>query len=403
MNILYVDVNAHYLNPTAALLPHLLLSAFPAMRFFGPGYLNDATIASGVEKWVDKNGPYDVVIMGPNTPFFGSAADSAIHQNVNFIMKYTVTSGVSATCVERYFRDIQTAFPRLPIGHKAVSGLTLDSYASAQEQVDKIFEANALLLGPNHQFSRRLEDWPQDIFMREKHYQKKRDRLSNAWHDFLTEHPDRIITASHYVSPHEFAFAALAARRWDIAVPGAEYALRRDALASLAPTCLSVAPKSYFHIFRLANRFGLPVYRHHLLVHLYNQLFLRTLAMSKLVFTSSGGSGNLPRKYFEIPAAGAVMVCTPCNGFADLGFRDRENCIVADPGRLASVAAELRNDCSIQGVADAGRELVMRQHSLQARAEQIALCMDALMRGTYQGARWQQGKFVVDELQQCAA
>jgi len=317
-------------------------------------------------------------------------------------MKYTVTPGFSASFVERYFRDILAAFPRLPIRHKVVSGLNFDSYAASQGQVDKILETNALLLGPNHQFSRRLEDWPQDIFLREKHYQKKKDRLTNAWHDFLTEHPDRIITASHYVAPHEFSFAALAGRQWDIAVPGAEYVLRREAIASLASTRLAVAPKTYFHLFRLANRFGLPVYRHHLLVRLYNQLFFRTLATSRLVFTSSGGSGNLPRKYFEIPAAGSVLACTPCNGFASLGFRDHENCIVVDPGSLASVAADLRHDCSMQRIADAGRKLVMRQHSLHARAEQIARCLHSVVAGTYRGARWSQGEFVVDEVSPCA-
>lgn len=397
MNILYLDVNAQYLNPTAALLPQLFLSSFPAMQFFGPGYLDDETIAAGVARWVDANGPYDIVILGPNTPFFGSLAGDALQKNVEFIMKYTVTPGFSARLVEEYFRDVLVAFPQLPVPHKVVSGLTLDSYASTKEQVDKILEAGALLLGPNHQFSRRIEEWPKEIFLRERHYQKKKDRLTNVWHDFLGAHPDRVITAFHYVAPHEFSLAALAGRRWDVAVPGAEYVLRRDAIASLGATSLAVAPKKYFHLFRLANRLGLPVYRHYLLVRLYNQLFHRTLATSRLVYTSSGGSGNIPRKYFEIPAAGAALVCTPCNGFADLGFHDRSNCIVVEPANLASVAAELSHDPSLQGIADAGRQLVMRQHSMYARSEQIAHCLRAIVSGTYAGSRWDRGEFRVLE------
>jgi hypothetical protein len=397
LNILYLDVNAQYLNPTAALLPQLFLSRFPSMKFFGPGYLDKETISAGVARWVDANGPYDIVILGPNTPFLGSLTDDALQKNVEFVMKYMVTPGFSARLVEKFFRDVLVAVSRLPIRHKVVSGLSLDSYASTQEQVDKILEAGAFLLGPNHQFSRRIEEWPNDIFLREKHYQKKKERLTDAWHDFLVANPDRVITACHYVLPHEFSMAVLAERRWDVAIPGAEYVLRRDAIVSLEASNLGVAPKKYFHFFRLANRLGLPVYRHYLLVRLYNHLFQRTLATSRMVYTSSGGSGNVPRKYFEIPAAGAALVCTPCNGFGDLGFRDYVNCIVADPANLASVVARMRHDQSLQGIADAGRQLVMRHHSIYARSEQIARCLRAIISGTYAGSRWECGEFCILE------
>jgi hypothetical protein len=175
------------------------------------------------------------------------------------------------------------------------------------------------------------------------------------------------------------------------------YALRRDALASLRSSGLRVAPKNYFHAFRAANRLGLPVYRNAATARLYNALFQRTLRRSKMVYTASGGSGNLMRKFFEIPAAGAAMVCVPGNGFRALGFEHGRNYVQVVPADLATTVKTLRADPALQAIADAGRHVVLTRHSLQARASQIAQCFHALRLGTYRGSRWEDGNFVVSE------
>ena len=48
------------------------------------------------------------------------------------------------------------------------------------------------------------------------------------------------------------------------------------------------------------------------------------------------------RKFFEIPAAGAAMLCTPPVGFPGLGFRDGETHVEVEPEALPDIVADLR-------------------------------------------------------------
>jgi len=290
----------------------------------------------------------------------------------------------------------------LPVPIKLVSSLNLDAYTSTPAQVDAVLESGAVVLGPNHQLLRPFAEWPEGIVEREARYRSKRNRLSDAWFDFLTAYPERVVTACHYVAAHEFCATALAERQWDIAVPGVEYALRRDALASLRSSGVTLAPKGYFHVFRMANWIGLPVFRQPVALRLYNHLFQRTLCTSRIVYTAPGGSGIVLRKFFEIPAAGAVLACVPCNGFAALGFEDGRNYVAVRPAEVGNSVLALRRNAGLQRIATAGQHLTMTRHSLQARGAQIAQCLEALRAATYQGARWDRGEFVVTPAQVAA-
>jgi len=72
-----------------------------------------------------------------------------------------------------------------------------------------------------------------------------------------------------------------------------------------------------------------------------------------------------------------------------------------EPNDLPELLQELIKTGAGHDVARGGRKVTANKHSLQARAQQISLCLEALMNGTYQGARWHQGEFVVKE-RQCA-
>jgi hypothetical protein len=172
--------------------------------------------------------------------------------------------------------------------------------------------------------------------------------------------------------------------------------LRKEANAALRRTGIPVASKWYFHLFRAMRRLGVPVYGHPLGLHMYNQCFQRTLKTSRYVYTARGGFGLPVRKFFEIPAAGALMLCSPCTGYQELGFVDGAHYHSVEPDDLPEVLEELTRTGAGHDVAVAGRKVTAKNHSLQARAQQIALCLDALTKGTYRGARWRQGEFFIE-------
>lgn len=400
MRVLYVDANAWHINPTANLLPVLVQERFPAASFYGPGFVDDAVLAGGLQAFVDRHGPFDVALLGPATPFLGEGAD-ADRGAVAFLRRYA-SHRLADQALLTFFADARAAFGKLPVAVRLVSVLNFDYYATSQRQIDVLLDQSIAVLGPNGQFVLALADLP-DFACREKHYVKKADRFTDAWRNFLLQHPERVVTATHFVGPQEYCFDPLSVRPYEVAVPGVEYLLRKDAVRRLAGTRLRSASKTYFHLYRLANRLGLPAYSHPLALRLYNLFFQRTLADTRCVYTARGGFGIPIRKFFEIPAAGGLLICSPCNGYADLGFEAGRHYVQAEPEALLDVLSEWLPSPRAQEVASAGQQLAIARHSMAARGEQIERCLRAMVAGVYRGARWRQGEFVVEEAPSCAA
>jgi spore maturation protein CgeB len=98
------------------------------------------------------------------------------------------------------------------------------------------------------------------------------------------------------------------------------------------------------------------------------------------------------RKYFEIPALGSVLVCLPCNGFEELGFRDKVNAMICEPDQLPELARWLNeNTDKAQEIADAGRRLITERHTIEARACQLKTALESVLAGKWRGGVWRDG------------
>lgn len=393
MKILYVDANVWHINPTANLLPLLFRERFPHTSCYGPGFSSHSELAGGLQRYVNETGPYDALIVGSNTPLMGEGAE-AVEGAVAYLQRYTAHR-LSATHLATFFQDVRLSLAGLDIPIKLVSALNFDYYATSERQVALLFEQGLSVLGPNDQFVLPLASLP-EFAKREKHYVRKSDRFTDAWYDFLCKHPERVVTAVHFVGEQEFFHDALDVRRSEVAVPGVEYLLRKDALKQLADKRFRQASKMYFHAYRLANRLGIPVFSNQVLLRLYNLMFQRTLADTRCVYTARGGFGIPIRKFFEIPAAGALLMCSPCNGYEDLGFVPGKHYVAVEPEALPDVLTSWLKSPDAQDVARAGQALTLARHSLLARGAQIEQCLHAMKAGRFAGARWVQGEYVVN-------
>lgn len=401
MRALYVDIDLIHLNPTATYFPQLIEAAVPNVAFYGPGFSSPDVLAKGLSSWIRETGPYEVIFIGPNSPILVSDLDDGvIHGTLAYMRDYTAHEHTDSQIIA-FLKDLFAALPALDVKHRIATSLNFDYYGATSAQVQRLKDWNLTLIGPNEQFVRPLAELP-DFVTQEKHYQRKKAGLSDCWFDFLHAHPERVITALHYVVPSEFSYTPIHLRRPVVAVPGVEYHLRKEANAALRRTGIRTASKWYFHLFRVMRRFGVPVYGHPWGLHLYNQCFQRTLKTSRYVYTARGGFGLPIRKFFEIPAAGALLLCSPCTGYQALGFVDGVHYHAVEPNDLPGVLQELARTGAGHDVAVAGRKVAANNHSLQARAGQIALCLQALLKGTYRGSRWHQGEFLVEE-KPCAA
>lgn len=395
MKILYADVNVKYMNPTPNLMPALMQTINEDATFYGPGFVSQDEIDIGIQKWCELTGPYDAIIVGSWTPILVDSYEVAVDNSLNFLNKYVVRSFQLDTA-KTFIQDIQQNLNKLDVPLKIYCGLAYDYYATSQAQIDKIEALGLSLIAPNHQFSQRLEDLPEFI-KQEPYYQKKAKRLSNSWQDFVSQQPERIITATHFVSPDEFSFNALAVRNNLISVPGVGYHLRKEAIKNLRTKgYYNISSASFSSVYKLANRLGLRVYGRSIPLKLFNFLFFRVLSNTKFIYTARGAFGTPVRKFFEIPAAGALLLCTPCLGYDELGFNNNEHYIETAPGGLVDVLDKLSSEFkTTQRIATAGRKLVDSKHSINARANQIRACLNEMVDGNYLGSYWDKGRFVM--------
>lgn len=392
MRVLFVDPNVLHINPTANLLPALLLEISLDTMFYGPGYVDDVTIEIGLLAYIEKHGPFDAVIFGAGNSLFNKDLEED-RRVANSVCK-NFTCSFRSSVLEQFYTDVRNHCGDLPVPIKVLSALNLDYYASTEVQVDFILQNSLLVLGPNEQFVQDLNDLPSYARL-EKHYIRKVDRLSNAWRDFLVKNPERVLTALHFIGPSELCFKPLNARSYDVSVPGVEYFLRREATRQINKSRYQRPSKRVPEFFRIASRMGFPIFSNPILAKMYNTMFQEGLFDTRAVYTARGGFGIPIRKFFEIPASGALMVCEPPVGFKDLGFNNQEHFVEAGPHQLLDVLSEWLGSERAQTVARQGQRVVLNKHSLSPRAAQIGECLYAVHSGRYLGSRWTNGEFVV--------
>ena len=71
-----------------------------------------------------------------------------------------------------------------------------------------------------------------------------------------------------------------------------------------------------------------------------------------------------------------------------------ENALACEAATVLEADAWLRSDpARAQAIATAGREMVLANHSVDARARQIGAALDAILRGAFYGSRWRDGRY----------
>jgi hypothetical protein len=390
LKILYVDIHLHSLNPTNTLMPNMM-NGVGDVTFYGPGYLSEDVLAGGVLRFIDKTGPYDILFLGPNMPIISQSNDD-LQESADYFGRWAALTP-PREAIYRFFVAFLKSLSSIPIAQRFVSMVTLDSYSSSQCQMDQLDHFDMKLLASNEHFVRRVADLPAWA-NREKHYLANKHIISDAWYDYLAARPERVITSLHFVSDGEFSFRGLAHRKCDVSIPGVDYHTRREAVHSLKRRGIGVSSKFTYNVYRVLNKLGMPVYSRYPLLKYFNVSYFFNLMNSRYVFTAAEAFGMPIRKYFEIPAAGAVLLATACNGFDRIGFANGVNCLEVEPDNLADAVGHLeKNPDDAQRLASAGRNLIYREHSISARIEQVRSCMNAIIAGKFLGAEWVDGRY----------
>ena len=388
MRILVVDMGYANLNSTVQSwkLPWKLLGE---VEFFGPGLSTSHEWASGLSSYVRRRGPFDVVVMSEMflqaTLTSQSLADRARTIRGSYWCPFDVEQALDAS--SRLLEEWQETE-----AIRILSMLEFDSYNMTDEHREVLQALDAYVIGWGQQFIRprsQIQDLSDEFFA---------DRVNDNWRHFVVNHAERVISLPSFVSECEFSWTPLEDRRGRFALQGARYAARREMKRDLRHLGERVGGR--WQPWLLA---GLARVRRDALARPRVQAAFKfewdwVYRTNKIGFACGSRLGFPLRKFFEIPAAGAVLLAEPCNGFDDLGFRHRTNCLSVREIELAEVLDAIAADpIQFQVLADRGRELIWNAHSLHARSQQYRETIEAIGGGRFRGSYWAQGNYLIAE------
>lgn len=383
MRVLFVGFNRQYVNRSLAVLLRAV-QANHVLELFGPGFRDREELQAGPERWVETHGPYDVVLF-----------DSYVFEHDAVARRARPFLG---DCLNLRPDEFFTFGPILQSFVQRYSGTKVfianwDFYAISEERVRQLDESGAFVC---------------DCSMSGLTISEKENAFGIAltnkvwsvgfiggygtdhWLNFRNARQHRFLDIPHSIGLEQTCYVPLGNRPQRFTVPGASYQERVTMYRFLTPTQ---------RLLQLHEKLGLKLYflRHDSLtpkkLRQIQAEYDSSLSHSRLAYVS-GGPYRLPvRKYFEIPALGAVPVGQVVEGFAELGFVDGHNFIVAETTDDVSRVITDYSHAEAQVVASRARQLIIEKHSEPARARQLKDSFERIIGGRFRGSYWQAGEY----------
>ena len=387
MRLLFIGLNANYINPTNQLI-HRMLMLFADTLCFGPGYVSEDELEAGVESFAEKHGPFDFVITTSQL-----ALTSNVDIFIKFYKRYAVRRWRNDESLRMFLNDIQSFLSTQPF-KKIVFAMDLDTHGVSADLLCRLDHFADYICAWGKGFSRPCSELPN--LMLEPAYAKKAQQVSlGLWYDFCNSNFRRFINVGHFVGFDEFCFSPISLRKLAVSVPGVLYRSRRQTLDKLREhSDLRIGSTRYQVLYSILDKLGISPYSNPVLHLIYRGLFVNLLSSSKIVMTDGAAYDMMIRKFVEIPACGSLLLSRPCAGFDKLGFRDGESAVILNENDVISQVRRLLSDHErMQMIASKGQEIVWRNHSIQARASQVSRSLVKIMNGSYAGSIWSDGEF----------
>lgn len=383
--VLYLSFNIGFMNPTRQHLISALAQATD-LRLYGPGHVDRSELDRGVQHVIDTEGPFDFVITDEYVLQNFDTSRTESNRFVNHACRFDRHLLIKA--VE--WREFMKSYS----GRRIITLLQSDYYNFQENQIERL-ESLA-----DHYITWGSElIWPRAAFDRSQTPvqgidQSITERWTDRYRDFTQTHKDRLISCPHFVGAEEFGGPPLARRKVPWANLGADYTARVVARTKLDGANLQRTGRWIPQAFSVASRLKYNVYSKYWTIELLQWGFRRAFRQAKYAFTCGSVLRWPIRKYFEIPANGAVLVCERPEGFEALGFEDRRNAVVCNARDILDAHAWLEaNPTRAQEIADAGQDLVLRKHSVEARSQQIGAALRCILEDNFAGSRWHKGEF----------
>ena len=299
---------------------------------------------------------------------------------------------------------------------------SLDPWSFRKTSYDECFESFHWIIFFNKHQIARLPEEASSLHTISAHYIQRQNhirKLAERYHH-------RLIPFCHHIDNKEFDGSPLQRRPFDASVLGTAYPRRKSAYASLSSLDLICAPRLSGQLARALLKLGLPrrLYYNICTLNLpwgtaaYALKFCRKLGIpfhrkaalwilrksyqyrlktTKTIYADGTDQDHIVRKFFEYPAAGAVMCASPAYNFEQYGFKDGINYIRCDAANYARVARDILRDEKRSGeIAEAGRKLVEEKFHADVYVRFAAEAFERIRNGRYRGAHLENGDWIFD-------
>lgn len=363
MHLLVLGQRQSYVNPSRRVFYDAL--ARDGAVFAGPGH----EIGGGrLADLAARHGPFDAVLAELWAIWPGMAEPYATHQPPD-LFEFGVPVVLSA--LQYDLHNLQAEF----FDHARRCAAVLTSVASPQF----------------------MSAWPPERVRRE------------PWFDhgaFAVRNPqafdERFVLMPHTLAAAEFAWTPWRSRKHDVSLLGVGYDFRRRARLHLAGRRDLRSEFLDDKLHRaLARAFVSAPWAMRLLGAdwLYRARFAAALRGSRVSVTCEGSIDYPIRKFFEIPAAGALLAARFFSYATELGFVPGLNCLALDddPKSIEAVLDfALSDSVAAESMARRGQETMRALHADDRRVRQFCALVAALRGGRFVRARWRDGEFAVE-------
>lgn len=392
MKILYVDVNGLYINPTNEQLKYTIMFNND-VQFYGPGYSSHEVLKQGIINFINNNS-FDLVLFGGHAM---SIAEPNKEKIKRFYKKYIFTSE-KFEIIYDFLYDIYKNITKINI-KKILSLQSFDYYACDKDTIKRLIDIDGYYIAYGKQFVANIDALPNhfkdEVFYKRK---SKTNKITNNWYEFANTHDSKIISITHLVAMNEFFFDPLEIRKYTVWVPGIKYKLRENAFNEISSYDFKTPSELYYKIYKVLNKLNFNMYSYYLSLISFNLFYRKNLFQTRYAYVAGSGYNSPIRKVFEVPAAGNLVLAKPTLGFEELGFINGENYIYCEPEDIKSKVLYFeKNLDEAQHIAQKAQNLILKQHSIDARMQQLQNSFNSILNSKFNGTEWVNGDFIINE------
>lgn len=388
--LLYVGFDVGFLDPTRELMVEVF-KMIGDLVCFGPGYQDLSTVMQGINAFVERTGPYDILI-----------GDERLIDDYQSVLEGKTIQFKSHACsfdpkLLRLGLDYQK-FMKSYTGLRVLCLMQSDYYNWSTARIELIESVADFYVTWGEEFITPVSDFRHVDTIAGAVNAHIKMVANDNYLDFLARHREKIISCPQFVSAAEICDLPIKERTYDWSLLGADYDGRIIARNLIDETGINRTGNWLRVSQNLITKLGFNIYNKYWTQGVMHWGFRRALRQSKYSFTCGSILRWPIRKYFELPVNGCVSVCEPTAGFESLGFRDKKNVLECEAQDILDADSWLRaHPIEAQAIADAGRDHVLAAHSVNARARQIAHAFQAILDRAFSGSAWVDGEFTLTE------